>query len=238
MNTLVIGASGATGKNVVNILLKNNHNVKVIIRQNSNIPDNWNDNNKITIIYKNISEITISEMKEIIKDCQNIVSCLGHNLSFKGIYGKPRKLVTNSVKICCDAIVQNNQTTKFILMNTAGNKNHDLNEKTTFLENIILYLIRNLLPPHSDNENAAEYLRMQIGKNNNLIEWVVVRPDTLLEDDKVTEYQLNTSPTTSAILKPGKTSRINVADFMVRLIIDNNLWKNWKGQMPVIYNNI
>lgn len=123
-------------------------------------------------------------------------------------------------------------------MNTAGNNNRDLSEKTTFFENLILFLIRNLLPPHSDNENAADYLRKQIGKNNNLIEWVVVRPDTLLNDVQVTEYELHKSPTTSAILKPGKTSRINVADFMVKLIIDNNLWKTWKGQMPVIYNKI
>lgn len=62
MNTLVVGASGATGKNVVNFLLQNNHNVKIIARENSKIPDNWSSNPQLTIIYKNISEISISEM--------------------------------------------------------------------------------------------------------------------------------------------------------------------------------
>ena len=34
----------------------------------------------------------------------------------------------------------------------------------------------------------------------------------------------------------GKTSRINVGNFMANLINDDDLWNKWKGQMPVIYN--
>ncbi len=39
------------------------------------------------------------------------------------------------------------------------------------------------------------------------------------------------------ICDAGKTSRINVGHFMVNLINDDDLWKKWKGQMPVISNN-
>jgi hypothetical protein len=31
-------------------------------------------------------------------------------------------------------------------------------------------------------------------------------------------------------------SRINVAHFMARLAVEDELWQEWKGQMPVIYN--
>lgn len=34
-----------------------------------------------------------------------------------------------------------------------------------------------------------------------------------------------------------RTSRINVAHFMADLITDNDIWSNWKGKMPVIYNS-
>lgn len=36
----------------------------------------------------------------------------------------------------------------------------------------------------------------------------------------------------------GPTSRENVADFMATLAVDQELWSRWRGQMPVIYNEI
>jgi hypothetical protein len=69
-----------------------------------------------------------------------------------------------------------------------------------------------------------------------VIEWAVVRPDTLIDEDEVTEYELHPSPTRSAIFNPGKTSRINVGHFMADLIADSDIWTQWKGKMPVIYN--
>ena len=65
---------------------------------------------------------------------------------------------------------------------------------------------------------------------------VAVRPDGLVNEDKVTEYEIYPSPTRSAIFDAGKTSRINVGHFMAKLIRENAIWNRWKGQMPVIYN--
>ena len=87
-----------------------------------------------------------------------------------------------------------------------------------------------------DNEKAADYLRTQIGQDDGTIEWSAVRPDSLIDRDEVTEYEVHPSPTRSAILNPGSTSRINVAHFMARLITEDEPWDKWKGQMPVIYN--
>ncbi|MCK4922211.1 MAG: hypothetical protein KAS71_14260, partial [Bacteroidales bacterium] len=78
--------------------------------------------------------------------------------------------------------------------------------------------------------------RVNIGQKNKLIDWIAVRPDTLINEDMVTEYELYASPIRSALSNPGKTSRINVGNFMSRLIVENDLWNKWKGQMPVIYN--
>ena len=179
-------------------------------------------------------------MTEHVKDCNAVVSCLGHNLSFKGIYGKPRRLVTDATRMLCKAIQANNpeKPVKLVLMNTAGNSNRDLSEKISFSQKCIIWLIRLLLPPHLDNEKAADYLRTNIAQYHRVIEWVAVRPDNLIDEDKLTEYEIYPSPIRSAIFDAGTTSRINVGHFMAELITNHETWIKWKGQMPVIYNKV
>ena len=238
MTTLVVGASGATGKQLVEQLLNKGQKVKVIVRPTGKTPDTWKHNDKITIIKANISDISVDDMVNHLIDCQSVASCLGHNITLKGIFGKPRKLVTDAVKLLCMAIQKKSPDTpiKFVLMNTTGNRNRDLNEPISIGEKLVMGLIRLLVPPQSDNEKAADFLRVNIGQKNKLIEWVAVRPDTLINEDNLTEYELYALPIRSALFNPGSTSRINVGNFMSRLIVENDLWNKWKGQMPVIYN--
>ncbi len=240
MTTLVVGATGATGKQLVEQLLNMGQQVKVIVRPSGNIPDNWNSNDKISIIKACISEISVDEMTNYLNDCKAVASCLGHNLTLKGVFGKPRKLVTDAVKLICMANQKNSseKPIKFVLMNTTGNRNRDLNETFSIGEKLVMGLIRLLVPPQRDNEKAADFLRVNIGQNNKSIEWVAVRPDTLINEDIVTEYELYDSPTRSALFNPGKTSRINVGNLMAKLIVENDLWNTWKGKMPVIYNKV
>lgn len=238
MNTLIVGASGATGKKLVEQLLKMGESVKIIARPSAAIPENWNQKNKVTVIKAEISKMSVEDMAGCLNDCQCIASCLGHNITLKGIYGKPRALVTDSVVLICEAIRHNaaNSKVKFVLMNTTGNRNKDLDERISLGERIAMSLIRRLLPPQLDNEMAADYLRLNIGQKSKDIEWVVVRPDSLIEQDIVTDYETFHSPRRSPLFNPGKTSRINTAHFMATLLTDNSLWERWMGRMPVIYN--
>jgi nucleoside-diphosphate-sugar epimerase len=238
MTTLVLGASGATGKLLVEQLLTMRQNVKVIIRPTAQVPKAWQNNDSVTIIKANISGMDVNEFANHLVGCESVASCLGHNITLKGVFGKPRKLVTDAVRLLY-AAAQNNQRQqpiKFVLMNTTGNRNKDLNEPVSFKERAVMSLIRLLVPPQSDNEHAAEFLRTNIGQKSKLIDWVVVRPDTLIDEDKVSEYEVYASPTRSALFDPGKTSRMNVSNFISRLIANDDLWKKWSGQMPVIYN--
>lgn len=240
MKTLVVGASGATGKQLVEQLLNMGQQVKVIVRPNGNIPNTWKNNDQILIIKANISEITIDKMMDYLIDCQSVASCLGHNITLKGIYGKPKKLVEDAVELICKAIQKNSpeKPIKFVLMNTTGNRNRDLNESISLGEKLVMGLIRIIVPPQVDNEKAADFLRVKIGKNNQLIEWVAVRPDTLINEDIISDYELYDSPTRSALFDPGKTSRINVGHVMAKLIAEYDIWNTWKGKMPVIYNKV
>lgn len=238
MTTLVVGATGATGKLLVEELLKRGQSVKAIVRAADRMPKELLNHGRLSIVEGTILEFTDAEVAKHVEDCNSVASCLGHNLSFKGVFGHPRRLVTDSARRLCSAIqaAPERRPTRFVLMNTAGNSNRDLNETVSFAQQVVIGLLRLFLPPHVDNEKAADYLRMEFGEQNEGVEWSVVRPDALTNETTVTNYDLHCSPTRSAIFNPGKTSRINVAHFMADLITSDATWNQWKGKMPVIYN--
>ena len=104
MKALVLGASGATGKLVVQQLIKNNIDVRIVVRESAIIPIHVSKNNTIEIIKGNINDFEIAKIKDLVKDCDSVICCLGHNISFKGIFGPPRKLVYNTVVRIIEAL--------------------------------------------------------------------------------------------------------------------------------------
>ncbi len=238
MTTLLLGATGATGRLLVAQLLERGHRVKLIVRSPDKLPKIVSSHENLELISASVLEVSDSKLIHHVEECDAVASCLGHNLTLKGVFGQPRRLVTDATRRLCLALKANNsaEPTKFVLMNTAGNSNRDLHEPISFAQKCVIGLIRLLLPPHADNEQAADYLRTQVGQNDAAIEWAVVRPDSLIDQTEVTEYEIHASPTRSAIFNPGKTSRINVGHFMAELISNDDTWSKWKGQMPVIYN--
>lgn len=231
---LILGATGATGRSLVKQLLDKAYRQRIIVRNSSSLPDKWKSNELIDIVETNVNEIEPQEMEQYLQNCHTVVSCLGHG---KVIWGHPRRLVTDSVKLINLVITSQvlEKPIRFILMNTSGYVNKEANEVVPFGQKVVLSLLRVFLPPHADNEDAANYLSLVVGQNNPTLEWVVVRPDDLVNEDAVTPYELHNSPTRSAIFNAAKVSRINVANFMMGLVLDLNLWSQWKGKMPVIY---
>ena len=216
MTILVAGATGATGRLLVQLLLDRGHHVKAIVRSPEKLLTFVKDQDRLSVIRASLLDLSDAELAEHAGGCDAAASCLGHNLTLKGIYGHPRRLVTEATRRLCRAIKANRpeKPVKYVLMNTAGNRNRDLDEPVSFGQKAVVGLIRLLAPPHPDNEQAADYLRVQIGQNDPAIEWAVVRPDSLTNEEEVTAYEIHPSPTRSAIFDPGKTSRINVAHFM------------------------
>ncbi|MEM7147804.1 MAG: NAD(P)-binding oxidoreductase [Verrucomicrobiota bacterium] len=239
MTTLVIGASGATGQLLVDQLLADGQNVRAIVRSTASLPDDLVDNARLSVIRASLLDLSDTELARHLKGCGAVASTLGHNLTFKGIFGRPRRLVTDATRRVSKTIMAANLDfpIKFVLMNTAGNGNRDLDEPISFAQKWVIGLLRRILPPHADNEEAADYLRTGINQNHQAIEWSVVRPDSLINKDRVSAYEIHPSPTRSAIFNAGKTSRINVAHFMAMLVGNDRTWEKWKGQMPVIYNS-
>ena len=238
MNILVVGATGATGRWLVKELLDRGHAVKIIVRSPGSLPEAVRNHPQLTVIQASLLDLSDAALREHVQGMDAVASCLGHNLTLKGVYGQPRRLVTDATRRLCTAIKANQPTTrtKFVLMNTTGNRNRDLDEPISLAQHLVIGLLRLLLPPHVDNEQAADYLRTQIGQQDGQIAWSAVRPDGLIDADAVTPYAIYPSPTRSAIFDAGQVSRINVAHFMAELITNDDCWQQWRGQMPVIYS--
>lgn len=237
MKVLVLGATGATGNLVVGQLINQNVNVKAVIRSGSNKLDELLNGDYLETIVGNISEFDLSKNIELINDCDAIVCCLGHNISLKGLFGKPRMLVSDSIKNICNAIERSKkEKVKLILMSTTAFINKKIKENYSSKDQIVLSLLTLLLPPQKDNVEAAKFLSLDIGKNNSKIEWISVRPDTLINEEQESKYEIWDSPKRSPVFDAGKTSRINVANFMVELLLNEDWWHLWKFKMPVIYN--
>jgi len=236
---LVFGASGATGKLLVSELLQRDVEVVSIVRASSVLKGTVGNHPNYCEIVADVAKITHQELASHLTGCCVVVSCLGHNLTFNGIFGEPRRLVTDTIKKVTKAIdlIVPTEKVRIILMNTTGNSNRDIPEKPPLSQRIVIAILRFLLPPHVDNEQAADFLRTCIGQEHHLIEWVAVRPDSLTNESEVSAYKTHPSPTRNAIFDSAPTSRENVANFMANLATDPDLWAVWKGKMPVIYND-
>ncbi len=134
MTILVVGASGATGRQLVAQLLAKGNNVKVVVRSPEKLPESWKDNQNVKIIEASILELSDQELNDYVHGCDAIASCLGHNITLKGVYGEPKRLVKDATRRLCDAITayRPEQKIKYVLMNTTGNRNRDLNEPLDF----------------------------------------------------------------------------------------------------------
>lgn len=233
---LVAGATGNTGRPLVEQLLALGMTVRVIVRSRQRLPSAVLEHPNIEVTEASILDLSDATLGELTNGCDAVISCLGHVLSFNGIFGAPRKLCTDATRRLCDAMASNRPTSpaKFILMNTVGVPNPDLHEQRSWFERGVLTLLRGLIPPHSDNEMAAAHLYENVGTQSAYLEWCSVRPDSLINAE-VSPYEVTASPVTG-LFDGRPTTRANVARFMTQLIEDEALWETWKFKMPVIMN--
>jgi nucleoside-diphosphate-sugar epimerase len=243
--TLVLGSTGATGKYVVLQLLQQSQQVHAVARSKQKLLDLLDEiepkssslfDKQLEVTEASILDLTDEDLKTLTQDVDAVVSCLGHNLTFQGLYGKPHKLVTDATRRLFTAIEanqteQDDKKTKFILMGTEGVSNPaGGDDPRTKLERGVLFLLRHLLPPHSDNETAAAFIHSQ---RNPRLEWTVIRPTDLI-DGSVTKYELFDKPQGSLFGGEDMATRANVAKCMVDMILTGSLWEEWKFKMPYI----
>jgi len=234
---LLIGGTGRTGGRVLEQLLGRGIHVRAIVRSAEKLPADVAQRPGLSVVEADLLALSDEQLLRHVRGCDAVVSCLGHTISLRGVFGAPRDLVTRATMRLCRAIQasQPARPVRFILMSSVSvNRRGGLYTRRGALERAVLWMQRGLVPPGRDNQRAADFLQDVIEVADPYAQWVVVRPDTLKEGD-VTEYALHEGLVDS-LFRPGATNMANVAHFMCELATDPEAWAAWQGKLPVIVN--
>ncbi len=234
---LLVGGTGRTGGRALRQLLERGVAVRAIVRSAQRLPEDVRSASGLTVIEAALLSMSEAEFVRHVTGCDAIVSCLGHNLSLKGVFGKPRDLVVQAVRRLSRAIDLSAPASpvRFVLMSSVSvNRPGRADTRRGGLERAVLAVLRALVPPARDNQRAADFLAEQNGSEGGPMQWVVVRPDTLREGD-VTGYEVH-DELVASLFKPDETNMANVAHFMCELVTDPDTWARWAGKQTVIVN--
>jgi uncharacterized protein YbjT (DUF2867 family) len=234
---LIVGGTGRTGGRVLQQLLDRGVSVRAIVRSAERLPAGVAENPRLTVIEADLLSLTDVDLQRHVRGCDAVISCLGHVLNLKGLFGPPRDLVAQATERLCRAIESTEPAApvRYILMSSVSvNRPDHLDTRRGTFERAVFALMRALLPPANDNQRAADFLIREIVPSNPFVQWAAVRPDTLLDGD-VSEYVLHEGIVAS-LVKPDDTNMANVAHFMCELATDATVWAEWSGKLPVIVN--
>jgi nucleoside-diphosphate-sugar epimerase len=193
---------------------------------------------KLVLTEASLLDLSDDELFDVVKDVEAVVCCLGH----EGVFSHPRRLVLDSVKRLSAAMIRADRDQegkgvhtpkKLIVMSAAGVPNPDgTDDPRRFIDRLLLSIFLFSLPPHIDNEETGVYVH-SLGKASG-IEWAVVRPANLIDEER-SPFDLHDKPQGNLFLD-GTSTRQNVANAMVLLLSDKELWEKYKFCMPTIYD--
>jgi hypothetical protein len=234
---LLVGGTGRTGRRALQQLLDRGISVRAIVRSRAKLPPKVSENPNLTVIEASLLSLSDEALQRHLGGCDAVVSCLGHLISLRGVFGPPRDLVTRAATRLCRGIqaLEPTAPTKFILMSSVSvHRPGDLDRRRGSFERAFLWVLRGVVPPANDNQRAADFLLEQIGPNNRFVEWAVVRPDSLLEGE-VSPYELHEG-LVDGLFAPGSTNMANVAHVICELVTNPKTWADWKSKLPVAVN--
>ena len=236
-SVLLLGGTGRTGGRVLAQLLERRVPVRAIVRSAKRLPAVMSNESLLDVVEADVLSMTPEALQGHLEGYDTVISCLGHNTNLRGLFAPPFNIVSGAVANVARTIdaMHPSRPVRFILMSTvAANVPGTAEAVRGAGQRLFLGILRAVLPPARDNQRAADFLMREIGPGNPAVEWVAVRPDTLVEGD-VTDYHLH-DELVSSIFKADDTNMANVAHFMCELACDDGTWKRWRGRMPVIVN--
>ncbi len=234
---LLVGGTGRTGRRALQQLLDRGVSVRAIVRSAGKLPPEVAGSSNLAVIEASRLSLRDEELQQHLRGCDAVISCLGHVLSLKGVFGPPLDLVTRATMRLCRGVeaLRPPAPVKLILMSSVSvHRPGGLDARRGSFERAFLWVLRGVLPPAMDNQRAADFLLEKIGPDNAFVQWAVVRPDSLLEG-AVSAYALHEG-LVNGLFAPGSTNMANVAHFMCELVTNPKTWADWKGKLPVVTN--
>jgi nucleoside-diphosphate-sugar epimerase len=231
---LLLGGTGRTGVRVFRELLGREVPVRAVVRSAARLPDAVRDHPLATVVEADLLSFPAEAWRAQLDDCRAVISCLGHTIDLRGVFGPPRDLVERALRHVVEASRAAGCMTPLRVVLMSSVSVHGASERKGWwgrTERAVLAVMRALVPPARDNQRAADLL-VEVAAAEGGVSAVVVRPDTLKEGE-ATHYEIHDRLLTS-LLRPRETRRANVARFMADLATDDETWQRWQGTMPVI----
>ena len=220
--------------------LQESYDVSVIVRSKGRLLESLEIKEppeSLKITEASLTEMSKDEIQAHVNKADFIVSCLGHTLDMKGLFGRPYYWVSDTARLLVQCTGENdtsNNKKKFIWMGSDGVAHPDDNPRS-YSESMILWILRHVINPHKDNELVANFFQNECTPQKGIVEWVIVRPTDLVDGDTTTSYELHEKPP-GGLFGSASVRRSNVARFMVDLIQKPSLFTQYKFKMPVVHD--
>merc|ERR1711869_20211 len=130
MKVVLLGATGATGRLLARQLVAKKHHVTAIVRNTETEALSGLSADHLKQVRGTVLGMCDESLEQLVQGCDAVLICLGHTISFSGIFGKPRLLVTDTLKKIVKAVdaanKSENKIVKLVLMNSVGVRNKGL----------------------------------------------------------------------------------------------------------------
>lgn len=197
MKLAIFGATGGTGRHLVEMGLAAGHEITVLARTPAKMEF---QNPKLTVIEGDV--LNLDQVMQTVKGADAVLSALGTSQN------NPDGIISNGVKNIIQAM-QANGVKRVIAISSLGVG--DSKNQVPLAFKVIMKTVPALKKAMEDLEKMETHLQ-QSG-----LEWVIVRPSGLTNDPPIGNYKFGTDPK----MKAGRISRADVADFMLKQLADN-----------------
>lgn len=204
MNVLLLGATGFSGKEVLDELLSKNHNVTIVTRNKSSVDFR---NKNLTVIEGNVLDENL--INQAVKNQDAVINCLG--IGGKG-NAKPNSLVSDATKILVNAMERSN-VKRLICMSNVGAGDSMSFQPWIFSKVVLPYFLK-WLKVIIEDKNIMEPIIM-----NSKLDWTILRFPNIA--NKPPKGKITTSFDGKG-LKMSITNK-DLAKFMVEQLNENKL---------------
>ena len=198
MKLIVFGATGGTGKQVVEQALQAGHQVTVVVRN----PAAFSRQHPQLIIHQG-DVLHPVDFDQVLAGADAVISCLG-------IHGRKPTTVYSEGVLNITQAMRNVGITRIICLSSVGIVVPPLSSLLVKL--ITKYVLQRLFKSLYD-----DMLLMEAVLNESTLDWTVIRPPQLTDANRTGNYRTTIN---EPIRNPSKISRADLADYIVKHLTD------------------
>ncbi len=201
MKLALFGATGGTGKQVIEQALKAGHQVTALVRDPAKLEDK---NSALAVIAGNVLQPT--DVDKVVAGAEAVICSLGNTSN------NPDMAVTQGTRNIIDAMQRHN-VRRLIVVSSLGVG--DSKDQVPFFFKVLMKTaLRKTMEDKEAQEAAVRASRL---------DWTIVRPGGLTNDPPTGTYHVGTD------LTAGRIARADVADFILKELTRNEYIQQTPG---------